>query len=63
VRLIASNKNVAVSASAFDRNRGAIERTTALLYISKGAQACNSVGIGSSVFDRNRGAIDRIIID
>jgi hypothetical protein len=62
VRSIASNTNVVVSASAFDRNRRVIKRNTALLSVRMGALArncicierrhANSVGIGSSVLDR-----------
>ena len=61
MRSIASNTNVAVSASVLDRNRGAIERDTALLFVRMGALAhnyvciehrhANSVGIGSSALD------------
>jgi hypothetical protein len=43
VRSIAINTNVAVSASALDRNKGTIERNTALLLISEGALTRNCV--------------------
>jgi hypothetical protein len=62
VRSIASNTNVAVSASALNRNKGAIERNTSLLSVKMGAlthnyiciehRHTNNVGIGSSALDR-----------